>query len=341
MADAHVVFLASLGVIAVGYAIKRSGIVSVSEGNVLARIVMNVTLPALILHTLPGAELSLELLALPLFAILESLLVWLLAWLMLRREAPRRAGILIMCSLGFNNGLFAFPIVEGIWGLDAVKLLAIFDVGNALVLLGLNYAIAGYYSAKAAGPAVPHGATEDATEAAAKAAPQTAAQTAGQGAPGAAVADAAAVAAVLKSLATSIPLIAFALGLVLNVSGAVLPAALDRVIGILAEANSGLVLLVLGIYQSFHPRDWDGKALAKVFLLRYGVGIVTGLALFFTLPMAELTRQVLLVAFVLPVGMSVIPFSVRFGLNTKIATTLVNTTILVSFVLMWLIVSLV
>ena len=50
-----------------------------------------------------------------------------------------------MCSMGFNNGLFAFPIVMGIWGSEAVRLLAIFDVGNGLTVLGVNYVVAGWF----------------------------------------------------------------------------------------------------------------------------------------------------------------------------------------------------
>jgi hypothetical protein len=62
---------------------------------------------------------------------------------------------------------------------------------------------------------------------------------------------------------------------------------------------------------------------------------VVGVILYLILPFNQLYRGIVLVALILPIGMAVIPYSDQFGYNQKITGTLVNITIIVSFVLMW------
>ena len=62
----HRLSLTSVLVIALGYVLRRTGLLTREHGNVLARIVINVTLPAVILRTLPEVELSLSLVFFPL-----------------------------------------------------------------------------------------------------------------------------------------------------------------------------------------------------------------------------------------------------------------------------------
>jgi hypothetical protein len=260
-------------------------------------------LPALVLSTLPEVDIDRQLAVIPLLPILQNVLVLGIAMVVFRREPRNRKGVLLMCSIGFNNGLFAFPIVGAIWGKEAVAILAIFDIGNALMLLGVNYAIGAYFSE---GPdAVASGKT---------------------------------LSFVGKNLATSPPLIAFVVAILLNTSGLVLPTLVKEPLSILATANGGMVFLLLGMFQSFDLRSWEPRSLLRVFAVRYVPGLLAGIAIYLFSDFSELVRKVLLIAFALPVGMSAIPFAVRFGLDHRMATTLINTTILFSFALIWVIV---
>lgn len=276
------------------------------DGNTLSAIVLNVTLPALVLSTLPEVEIEPSMAVVPFLAIVQNAVVFLIALFVFRREPGPRRGLLLICSIGFNNGLFAFPIVGGIWGSEAVAILAIFDIGNAVVLLGVNYAVGAFFA--------------EGREA---------------------VASGETLATVAKSLATSAPLIALAVALLLNWSSISLLPVLTEPIGMLAAANTGLVLLLLGVFQSFDVRAWEPRTLFRVYAVRYIPGLLCGLALFLFSDYSELVRKVLLVAFALPVGMSVIPFSVRFGFDVRLATTMVNSTILVSFAVIWVVVAVV
>lgn len=294
------VFLAALLVIALGYTLRKVGLVNRDHGNVIARLVLNVTLPALVLETVPKVDLSLSLAFLPILALLHGAISFLLVQLFFRRRSHLERGMITIVAMGFNNGLFAFPIVQEIWGSEAIKLLAIFDVGNGIILLGANYVAASYFSR---GGYMRLGTT---------------------------------LKVVAKALGTSVPLIVFAFALILNIYGLYLPSPLERAVGIVASANGALGLLVLGIFQSFTIRREDVATIVKVLGLRYFIGIAFSVVTVIHFGSTELLRQVLGIAFILPVGMTVIPYSVTFGFNTRLTTTMVNLTIIVSFVLMWI-----
>ncbi|MFP4302715.1 MAG: AEC family transporter [Spirochaetaceae bacterium] len=293
------IFFSALMIIGLGYLLRKVGLVTREHGNTVAKIVLNVTLPALVLETVAQVDFSPSLVFLPLLALLHGAVAFFVVQLLFRKRPPLERGLITIVSMGFNNGLFAFPIVEEMWGIEAIKLLALFDVGNGLILLGANYVVASYFSR---GGDMRLGAT---------------------------------LKVVAKALGTSVPLITFAVALTLNLTGVSLPGPVDRAVGIVASANGALALMVLGIFQSLTIRREDLPLICKVLGLRYLIGILFGVGAVIYLGTTELFRQVLGIVFILPIGMTVIPYSVTFGLNTRLATTMVNLTILASFLLMW------
>ena len=129
--------------VAVGYALQRIGALGRADGEVMLRFVVNVTLPAMLLHTLthtgalfgPGVPL-----------------VWLTAAFataavagggaLVYRRAPRyERGLLVGATCGANLGTFAFPFVEAVWGAEGLRLAALYDVPNALVVFGAAAAV--------------------------------------------------------------------------------------------------------------------------------------------------------------------------------------------------------
>ncbi len=310
--DPNTVFLSAVLVMALGYGLRKIGLVTREHGALLAKLVINVTLPALILETLPGVELSVSLLFLPLLALGHSAVAFLAATVLFRRRPPAERGLMTMCSMGFNNGLFAFPIVMGIWGTEAVRMLAIYDVGNGLTVLGINYVVAGWFGGLAAA-----GAAQGSAGVAA---------TLGLGE---------ALRRIGRTLITSVPMVVFLGALVLNLTGWRLPAPLERGVSTVAAANGALALLVLGIFQSLRVRRSDLPIIVRVLGLRYAVGALLAVSSIVLLGATPLYRQVLAIVFILPIGMTSIPFSVEFGLDTRLATTMVNLSIVVSFAIMW------
>jgi malate permease and related proteins len=95
--------------------------------------------------------------------------------------------------------------------------------------------------------------------------------------------------------------------------------------------------LLMGIYLSFELNKTQMKHISKVLILRYLLAGVCVTCIYFLVP-PSLMQSVVIVLVILPLGMTILPFSDEFGFDSRIAGTLVNISLLISFVLIWLLV---
>jgi len=291
-------FLYSVIIIAVGYAFKRWNIIREQDGEAISRIIFNITLPSLIVFTFHNIVIEQSLLMLVVLGFLYGIMVAFLGLLLFRKEARREKGMLGMLIPGFNIGLFAFPLVEGIWGETGLKYFGMFDVGNALVTFGISYLIGSYYSKEAVVLDYKH---------------------------------------VIGKMGKSIPLMTYMAVFIVNMSGLHLPSGVIEVTGILSKANMPLSLLLLGIYLNFSFEKSYWRGIGKVLGLRYGTGLALGLLGFYLLPVEDMFRYTVLIALILPMASSVLIYSIEFKYNQRFVGTAANLSILLSFVLLWVI----
>ncbi|WP_347836410.1 hypothetical protein [Gracilibacillus sp. JCM 18860] len=90
-------------------------------GEAIARVVFNLTLPCLIIVTFSDVEFSNSLLYLIVIAFVYGLGIGLLGLILLKRDSRYDRGMFGMMIPGLNIGLFAYPLVEGLWGLRGIK----------------------------------------------------------------------------------------------------------------------------------------------------------------------------------------------------------------------------
>ncbi len=299
-------FAISLAIIAVGYILKRTRIVDKEGGGkALARIIFNVTLPAVILRTLTRIQMDVAMVAMPFLAFLITGIVLSLAFFIHKGEPSKKLrGQYIMMSLGYNVGNFAFPLIQGVFGDEGLKYAAMYDVGNAMVIFILCYIIAVTYSAK-------EGERPKAGF-------------------------------IVRKVFSSPPLLSYIIGLVLNVVGFRFPDFFVNVgdtglIDVIAKANTFITFIVLGIYLDFKLESKYWKDLAKILVTRYGIGFLLGIAFLLLWPVSLMARMILLVCFILPVGMGLLVFVVQFGYDDRFAGMLSNVMNVISFGLLWLV----
>lgn len=290
-------FLLSLCIVIAGYGARRAGLVTAKDGEALSRVVLNITLPALILHTFGSFTVDRALAILPVVCVVFSLAMAAISFRSFRMEPPEKRGLLTISAMGFNIGLFAFPLVEGVWGAEGLRYIAMFDMGNALIVFFVSY-LAGSFLSPVARPA---GTGE-----------------------------------VIRQILTFLPFMSYVLSLGMNVTGLRFHPFAADMLATVSRANMALVLLLLGIFLDFSLSRSEWGRIARVAGLRYGLGLAAGAALYFLLPIGALQRGIIAIALVLPVGMSTIPYAVEFGYDAKLAGMLVNTTNIISFALMWL-----
>lgn len=296
MSDAVVTnrVIVNLLLIAVGYLIKRVGLVSRDEGRILNRIVLYVTLPAVNLQAISGTELSWDLVMLPVAMFVAGMIMsrvghWRGKALDLSRPDM---GTFVISFCGVMAS-FAYPFAEAAFGSEGVRTVAISDLGNALVIFGIAYSLSFRYS---------------------KNSDFSARQ-------------------ILVKVVTFFPLLAFLIAVVLNllcVDVRGLPAGL---IDALALANSPLLLLSLGIYLDLDVSWSEFRALGTQLLWKYGLGALVSVFTLLALPFTGATRAVTFLLPLMPTSLSTLLFSVEQDLSPRLAAMLVSLTMIVSLVI--------
>ncbi|OIJ11827.1 malonate transporter [Anaerobacillus alkalilacustris] len=291
-------FLYSVVIIGLGYLLRQSNVIKERDGEALGRVVFNITLPSLIIVTFNGITIDMSLILLIVIAIIYGLILACVGLIAFKKEERNTKGMVAMMLPGFNIGLFAYPLVEGIWGQPGLKYFGMFDVGNAFIVFGLIYLIGSIYSGEKV-------------------------RLEGK--------------QLLIKVSKSIPLMTYIIVCTISVIGLQVPRIVLDVSQIISLANMPLSLLLLGIYLNFSFNREHSKLMAKFISIRYGIGLAFGLFLFYSLPYDEMFKYTVLIGFILPVSFSVLPYSVEFKYDQKFVGTLSNITILVSFFLIWVI----
>jgi len=302
MSNVNMQFILSLAIIALGYIFKRIGLVKETDGEGISRIIFNITLPSLVITTFSTIVIDRTLMLMPVLSLVFGLIMTVIGLFVFKRENNKDKGMLSMLVPGFNVGLFSYPLIESVWGKEGLKYISMFDMGNSVIVFGVCYITASIFSME--------GSKVD-------------------------------FKGVLKRAASSIPFMSYIVTLVVNLSGLHFPGLMLDITGILSKANMPLSLLLLGIFLSFKFEKEHLVKMAKILGLRYGIGIAVGVIMYLFLPVEPLFKNILLLAFSLPISMSVIPYSVQFDYDKKFVGTINNMTIILSFLYIWAVVALV
>ena len=294
----HLPFIYSLLIILLVYGLKKIGLFQSSDYVILSRVVMNFTFPAVILKNISTTALSADLVLLPIVPILMALIASGLGFFVFRTFPADRRGLMMLSTMGVNIGLFAFPIIEGLFGAEGLRIAAVMDIGNTLTIFGFSYLMGAHYS------------------------PLHADSRRG-------------VLSFIRIFLKSPPFMAYILALFLNVNGLEIPGIVTGWVDIFAGANQFLVLLVLGLVLNFDWKDHGAKGVFSLLLLRYFVAFLFALLTWYILPFDHITRKVAIICMILPVGFLVVPYSHLFGYDEKTAGGIINMSLVLGFFTMW------
>lgn len=295
-------FVTSVLIIGLGYVLTRIGLLKESDGSIISRIVFNLTLPALIIVSFHDMNFELTLIVLVILGFVFGVILAIVGIFVFKNEPQSLKGMLVMMLPGMNIGLFAYPLVEGIWGLDGIKYFGMLDAGNAFIVFGLTYLLGSYYVN-----------TENRL-------------TLGQS---------------LKKLTNSVPLMMYIIVFFINILNIPIPSFIIEASSTISLANMPLSLLLLGLYLNFNFDRQYKKLLVKYVSLRYGVSILIALLIYFFLPVSNMIRATLVIGLCLPIPLSLIPYAEEFKYDKRFVGVVSNTTMLISFFLIWLIANLI
>lgn len=121
--------------ILLGFAMKRIGILSKTDGSILSKIILNVTLPAAIILNLAQMEVQISALSLIVIAVAITIGQIGIAFMMTRKDSNALQQFAMYCGSGFNIGNFAIPFAQSFYPLG-IPLISLFDMGNSIMLAG-------------------------------------------------------------------------------------------------------------------------------------------------------------------------------------------------------------
>ena len=293
----------SAAIIALGVAARSLGGVQREDGGALLRLIFNVTLPAVLLTsfaTLPissGASSA----AVVGVSVAHALLLFAasFAW---DRRPPRLAALLAGASQGVNLGLFAYPLVTGVWGEAGLQTVVLHDLANQGVLLMLCYLA---FFARAAAP------------------------------------GASATRAIVRRLGNPC-FVALYGAVLLRATGTAVPAPLLSLSASLAAANRPLALLTLGMLLDLRlPREQLANVAAVLGLrLSISLAVASAAATLLGGLLSPTALAVVCVALTSPIAMLTIAYAAEFDCDVSLAAMLVNCSNFVSFASLCVIVQL-
>jgi malate permease and related proteins len=301
MAQTNLVFIVTFLIIALGYCLKRLNIITEKEGKVISKFMMHTTFPALMLVSTMNTKINFSLISISIFTLLLGLGTTFLGWFVFKNYPPNLRGLFLMGFGATNVGLFGYPIVQNLFGAESLSYMVMYDIGNSILGFGVAYPIGQYFSKS--------GSNIDWK-------------------------------LIFKRVFTLPPFVGMIVGLTLANLNITLPETIINFLNTLAKGNTPIGLLLLGIYLSFNLEKSQIVGLGKVLFIRYFMAFIALGFLYYFLPATNL-RNVMMLSFLLPLGLMIIPFSDEMKYNTSIAGTLVNISLLISFVLMWLLMLLV
>ena len=291
-------FVMIILLIALGYFLKRINYLKATDSQVLSTLVLNVTLPSLVIVNLNSADLNISFSILPIMMIVYGIVSKIIVIWFFRKYSNQMRGSVGMMTGSMNIGLFAYPLVNAIWPEKGMVYFGMADIGGAMIMFGLTYFVGSYFSEG-----------ED----------QFNFKFLG------------------KKLIQSVPLVTYIVMFTLNMSNIHIWKPAIDFFSILSKANMPLSMILLGVMLSFSIDREYLPVTIKYLCLHYGLAIVAGTLVHFFLPVSDpMIKTTLLITWLLPVGVAIIPYSIQFKYKTLPFVGMVtNLTIIISIVILY------
>ncbi len=252
-------------IILLGYIMKRCVFTTEGSHRFPAFLLLNITLPATVIHAFGAFKGDRSLLALVLYGFLAALLPMLLVWIAGFRLSRERRAFGMINVTGFNIGAFTLPFVQSFFGPVGVIAACLFDIGNAFLVTGGSYAFTSSVLGNHEGERF-------------------------------------SLIAMVKRLFSSMPFNTYLAMLVLVIFDLSIPSPILTMLEPFARANAFIAMFMIGIMCEFRLSGGRFWSLAWVVGLRLAVGALCSWLMFCFTPFALEVHQALAVVAFAPVS---------------------------------------
>lgn len=282
-----------IAIILLGMVLRAVGFFKEEDFSVLSKIVVKITLPAAIISSAAGREVTPDLLIITALGFGGGVVYMIVGYLINHRGGKDAQAFGLLNLPGYNIGTFALPFTQNFLGATGTLTTSLFDVGNAFVCLGGAFGVAS---------AIKAGNGFDWKR-------------------------------VVKALSRSVPFLVHILVVTMNLAKIPLPGAVISCAGIIGNANAFLAMLMIGVGFKLELQKDKLNLIARMLLARYSVAAVLALAFYFLLPFDLEIRQTLVILAFSPVGSAVPGFTAELDGDVGMSCSINSLAILISIVI--------
>ncbi|MEG0365838.1 MAG: transporter [Coprobacillus sp.] len=261
-------------IICIGFGLKKLKVLKKEDANTLATIIMNITLPCALLTSANGIELNVLIIILIVIGILSNVVMILIGYFSAHKESNRIKAAFMINTSGYNIGNFVLPFIQGFFPSVGIVYLCSFDIGNALMGLGITYAISSHVA---------------------------------MGESDFKISD------LFKKLFSSIPFDVYILIFILAIFKLKVPPPILSIASTIGAGNSFLAMLMIGLLLEIKISPKEIKYVLKVISLRTIGTVAISLITYFLLPIPLLAKQILIMSYCAPLSTVSAVFSKKIG----------------------------
>lgn len=258
-----------IGIIILGYVLKRIGFFKDEDFTILSRITIRITLPATIVTSFAGKEIDPSMLTLTFMAIGCGLIYVAIGFLINRKNSKEQQAFEMLNLPGYNIGTFVIPFAQSFLGPLGVIAVSLFDTGNAVICLGGAFSLACM---------VKDGSGFS-------------------------------VRRIIKALSKSVPFVFYITMLLLNLVKFPIPDFVVSFAGTIGNANAFMAMLMIGVGFKLGGEKSQIRTIVKLLSIRYGIAIILAVISYFILPFPLEVRQALVILLFSPIGSAVPGFT--------------------------------
>ncbi|EXJ23201.1 Transporter [Alkalibacterium sp. AK22] len=284
-------------VIAVAYLFKRGSILKSTDGLILQKIILYLTLPATIVVGFNGVTVEPILFIMVALGLLSNILLITFGGFLWRKKTAPQQALMMFSQAGYNIGNFTIPFVQGFFP-AAIPYIGSFDMGNALMLFGgspvivdrmtrQDHSSAGYLSR---------------------------------------------IIKLFKSPSFTAYIFMFLLALL----GIVLPDPLVSVFQLFSSGNAFLSMFMVGLYLEITVDRVSLRRVRYLLTVRYLLAVLVAAGFYLLLPLPELVRVSLVLVALAPIGTVSTINMIIYGNPRSFSSFLSSVSIIFSLILMTL-----
>lgn len=282
-------------IIVIGYTFKKLKILNKRDSNIIATIIMNITLPCALLTSANGIELNNVILILIMIGILSNVIMMIIGYISSLKETNKLKAAFMINTSGYNIGNFVLPFIQSFFPGLGVVYLCSFDIGNALMGLGITYAVSDHVAS-----GENHFSLKE----------------------------------LFKKLFSSIPFDVYVLIFILAIFKLQIPSPILSIASTIGAGNSFLAMLMIGLMLEIKISPTETKNVVKVLCLRILGTIVISLITYFLIPLPLLAKKILIIAYFAPLSTVSAVFTKKIGYEGDMAATANSLSIIISIICM-------